>query len=82
MEMQNKIIEEGVVLLCVGMGVVYIFLSLMVWITMLNSKVSALLGRFFPEAEPEVKVSRKAVVSKGSDEAEIAAAIAIAKTQN
>jgi sodium pump decarboxylase gamma subunit len=80
MEMLKSILEEGVVLLCVGMGVVYLFLSLMVWMTMLSSKVSAWLGKFFPEAEPEVKASRKPAA--GGDDAVIAAAIAIAKAQN
>ena len=78
--MLKSILEEGVVLLCVGMGTVCLFLSLMVWLMMLSSKVSAWLGKFFPEAAPEVKVSRKPVA--GDDDAAIAAAIAIAKLQN
>ena len=79
--MLNSILKVGFVLLSVGLGTVCLFLSLMVCLMMLSSKVSAWLAKFFPEAAPEVKVSQKAVAG-GSDDAVIAAAIAIAKLQN
>lgn len=73
----ESILAEGVVFLCVGMGVVYIFLSLMVWMMGLSAKVSAWLCKFFPEEVAAPKVRK----TNGEEEAAIAAAIAIAKTQ-
>ncbi len=71
--------EEGVVFLCVGMGVVYIFLSVMIWAMGFCAKLSAWLSKFFPEKVPVAKVKKN---NNGDDEAAVAAAVAVASVQN
>lgn len=66
---------EGLDFLTVGMGVVFVFLVLMVFAMIVSARVSAWLGKFFPEQLPEKKPV------KGDDMALIAAAIAIAKSK-
>ena len=44
--MQNELIAQGLSLMALGMGVVFIFLALLVVTTY---SMSAIIGRFFPE---------------------------------
>jgi len=48
----NELLMEGVELMALGMGSVFVFLILLVMVTTVMSKV---LGRFFPEAAPAPK---------------------------
>lgn len=62
----NHILEQGLILMVLGMGVVFAFLSLLVIIMNLSAKI---ILRFFPEKEEPVPQQADA-------SAEIAAAIA------
>jgi oxaloacetate decarboxylase (Na+ extruding) subunit gamma len=66
----------GVQIMLVGMGTVFGFLILMVWIMSL----AAFILKRFPEAAP-VAVRKKSMGGVGGGDAEIAAAIAIAKSK-
>ena len=66
-------IEQGFILMLVGIAVVFVFLISLVFITKLLSYV---VLRFFPEKEKPA--AKKPSDSTGSKDAEIAAAIAAA----
>jgi oxaloacetate decarboxylase gamma subunit len=51
--MQNELISQGINLMLLGMGVVFVFLTLLVFAT---SFMSALVTRYFPEPQPEPPV--------------------------
>lgn len=55
--MQAGIIDQGLELMLYGMGTVVVFLALLVLAT---SIMSRLVGRYFPEPEPELPAPRKA----------------------
>ncbi len=67
-------IAEGFEILIIGMGVVFCFLILMVYVMQLTAVV---ITKYFPEKEEPVVQA----ISSGSDKARIAAAIAIARSQ-
>ncbi len=52
----TELLMEGVELMALGMGSVFVFLIVLVMVTTLMSKV---LGRFFPEAAPAPKPAPK-----------------------
>jgi len=67
-------IEQGLVLMLVGVAVVFIFLVILVFITKLLSYV---VLRYFPEKEKPAP-KKPSAPAAGSRDAEIAAAIAAA----
>lgn len=67
-------LEDGLIISLMGMGTVFIFLCLMIFVMSIMSKIVIKLNEIFPEA---VKPLPQAV--KVSDDNEIALAIAIAK---
>ncbi len=71
------LLEEGLVLMAIGMGFVFAFLAIMVWTMDGMSWVVRLLNKFFPE---EVKVVEKpGKRSNVSVDEAVAVAIAVAK---
>ncbi|RLQ22674.1 oxaloacetate decarboxylase [Seongchinamella sediminis] len=73
--MQQDIVAQGVELMLFGMGTVVVFLALLVVAT---SVMSAVVGRFFPEAPPAPAAEGKAAPGAVSPDAEIVAAITAA----
>lgn len=80
-------LQDGLVLLVLGMGFVFIFLAILVFATKGMSRVCS---RFAPATEPKKKApattasaaSRPAVQSSTAKDAEIAAAIAAAYSKS
>lgn len=54
--MQPSLLTQGIELMIAGMGVVFVFLTLLVGVVTLMSR---LLARFFPEPEPVATPSRR-----------------------
>jgi oxaloacetate decarboxylase gamma subunit len=52
--MQNELIQQGVSLMLYGMGTVFVFLAVLVVVTLC---MSAIVKRFFPEVEPLAPVN-------------------------
>lgn len=74
------LLEEGLSAMVIGMGVVFSFLIILVISMGIMSKVVLWLNTIFPEKVVEVaKKVKKA--AKGSDDAEVAVAIAVANSR-
>ena len=71
-------IQDGVVIMLIGMGVVFLFLTIMVFVMDWTSKLILKLNEIFPEEIEEEKPSKK---QKRNDDSEVALAIAIACAQ-
>jgi len=67
---ERNVIEQGIFLMFIGMGIVFLFLVILVITVQI---ISAFLGRFFPEAEEAAAPAHAITVSR---DGEIAAAIA------
>lgn len=77
--MSNEILENGLILLVMGMGFVLCFLTILIFSMRIMSKIVLWLNKIFPEAVEEVKTATKKV-SANVDEA-IAVAIAAIMTK-
>lgn len=72
--MNLALLEDGLIVMIIGMGTVFVFLSTMIFAMHLNGKVLQVLNKFFPE---EIPVEKKPVQKSDNNE-EIALAIACA----
>jgi len=74
--------QQGCAIMFLGMGVVFAFLVLMVWVMNITAKVIQVLNKYFPEEIPQPKNTKKKKVKSDEDE-QIAIAIAatLAATQ-
>ena len=66
----------GATIMVIGMGVVFAFLTLMIFTMQASSKIIAYINKIWPEALPEVKTTKKKQTK--NDDAQIAIAIACA----
>lgn len=77
--MDITLLKEGFIVMVIGMGTVFFFLTIMIYAMKLNDIVLGFIGKYFPEEVPEVKTSKK----KGTtSDDEIALAIACAVHQS
>lgn len=72
--MDLALLEDGFIVMIIGMGTVFVFLSIMIFAMHLNGKVLQVLNKFFLE---EIPVEKKPVQKSDNNE-EIALAIACA----
>ena len=72
------ILSQGLVLLVAGMSIVFIFLSILVLVMNLSSKVIPKFNHILPDHAPKKKPASKAAAT---DDTEIAIAIAVAAAQ-
>lgn len=72
--MDLALLEDGFIVMIIGMGTVFVFLSIMIFAMHLNGKVLQVLNKFFPE---EIPVEKKPVQKSDNNE-EIALAITCA----
>ncbi len=73
--MESTLFKDGLIVMVIGMGTVFMFLVLMVYIMELNTKLLKFINKYFPEEIPEVKTAKKKVAGNKD---KIAAAIALA----
>lgn len=69
------IIGQGLVLMVAGMGIVYLFLTVLIFVAKYSSAFVAKFDSIIPQEAPK-KVAKKAVAS--DDDANVALAIAVA----
>ena len=73
--MENTaVLGQGLVLMIAGMGIVYVFLTLLIYVTKASMKVISPFDSILPQDAPKKKPAAKA----GSDDENIALAIAVA----
>jgi oxaloacetate decarboxylase gamma subunit len=77
--MNNGILENGLILLVMGMGFVLCFLTILIFSMMIMSKVVSWLNKIFPEAVEEVKTAAKKVSSNVDEAIAVAIAAIMAK---
>ena len=70
------VILQGLVLMIAGMGIVYIFLSVLIVVTKTSMKCIAKFDSILPQEAPRKKPAAKAAA--GNEDANLALAIAVA----
>ena len=76
--MDMTLLKEGIIIMVIGMGTVFFFLTIMIGAMNINEIVLKFVGKYFPEEIPEVKSVKK---KTESNDDEIALAIACAINQ-
>ena len=69
------VLGQGLVLMIAGMGIVYVFLSVLIVVTKVSMKGIANFDSLLPQEQPKKK---PAAAAAGNDDANIALAIAVA----
>lgn len=77
--MDFELIKQGLVLLVSGMGIVYLFLAILVLVTIGAAKVVPRFAYLLPDEAPKKKPAPAAKAS--DDDAAIALAIAVARAR-
>ncbi|MEQ6917125.1 OadG family protein [Halomonas aquatica] len=70
----SQLISEGLSLMALGMGFVFVFLSVLVVTTTLMSKV---IGRFFPEPPASPAPARRSAAAADEDELKVVISAAL-----
>ena len=70
------VLGQGLVLMVAGMGIVYVFLTVLIFVTKFSMKGIAGFDSIIPQEAP--KKAPKAAAAAGSDDANVALAIAVA----
>ncbi len=73
--MDLSLLKDGIYVMCIGMGTVFIFLTIMICAMYLNNKVLIIVNKFFPE---EIPAEKKKFAANDNNDAETALAIACA----
>ncbi len=74
--MSFELLKEGALIMLIGMGVVYLFITVMICFMQLSSKIMVFINKYFPEEiEEDISTNKK---KNTSDDAAIALAIACA----
>ena len=69
------VLGQGVVLMLAGMGIVYLFLCILIVVTLVTMKFVGRFDSILPQEAPKKKPAAKAA---GSDDENVALAIAVA----
>ena len=76
--MDIELLKQGLVLLIAGMGIVFLFLTLLVFVTNGAAKIIPKFNHILPDEAPKKK---PAPAAAASDDAAIALAIAVARAR-
>lgn len=78
--MDITLLKEGVIIMVIGMGTVFFFLTIMIAAMNINEIILKFISKYFPEEVAEVKTTKKKVESN-DDEIALAIACAIHNAQ-
>ena len=74
--MNLELLKSGILLMIIGMGVVYFFLTIMIYGVGFSSKIISIASKYFPEeVEEDITVKKK---TSSTSDSEIALDIACA----
>ncbi len=72
--------NDALLVMIIGMGTVFVFLTVMIWVMDFNGKVLQFVNKIWPEEVPqESKQARKSLESNDNEEIALAIACAISK---
>ena len=57
--MEMTLLKEGAIIMAIGMGTVFFFLTIMIGAMNINEIVLKSIEKYFPEEVPEVKTTKK-----------------------
>lgn len=78
--MDMTLLKEGAIIMAIGMGTVFFFLTIMIGAMNINERVLKFVAKFFPEEVSEAKTVKKNV-ELNDDEIALAIACAIHQSQ-
>jgi oxaloacetate decarboxylase gamma subunit len=78
--MDMTLLKEGAIIMAIGMGTVFFFLTIMIGAMNINERVLKFVAKFFPEEVSEAKTVKKKV-ELNDDEIALAIACAIHQSQ-
>lgn len=79
--MDLTLLKDGIFVMIIGMGTVFIFLSIMIVAMNLNGKVLKIINKYFPEEIPEEKKPNKKTAKSEDEAVALAIACAVAKSR-
>ena len=79
--MDLTLLKDGIFVMIIGMGTVFIFLSIMIVAMNLNGKILKIINKYFPEEIPEEKKPNKKTVKSEDEAVALAIACAVAKSR-
>ncbi len=77
--MDLTLLKEGFVVMVIGMGTVFVFLTIMIWVMNFNSKILKIVNKYFPEEIPVEKTATRKKAATNDDEIALAIAVAFQK---
>ena len=79
--MDITLLKDGIFVMIIGMGTVFIFLSIMIAAMNLNGKILKIVNKYFPEEIPEEKKPNKKTAKSEDEAVALAVACAVAKSR-
>lgn len=76
--MNSELWTQGFHIMLIGMGTVFVFLIIMIWVVQISTKILAFINKFMPE---EVETETKTKKQTAKSDVEIAIAVACAKVR-
>lgn len=75
--MNTDLLYDGLFVMAIGMGMVFFFLTIMIFSMNISSYCLKIINKYFPEEIPEVKSSKQKKTSSKDDEIALAIACAM-----
>jgi oxaloacetate decarboxylase gamma subunit len=80
--MNIELLKQGFLLMIIGMGTVFFFLAIMIFVMNINSKLMKILNKYFPEEIEEEKTYTKKKVTDNDAAIALAICAAFAKQKS
>lgn len=78
--MDLTLLKDGLFVMIIGMGTVFVFLVIMIYVMQISANIIKYINKFFPEEVPQEKTSKRKISKNDDTEIAIAIAYAIAKS--
>ncbi len=78
--MDLTLLKDGLFVMIIGMGTVFVFLVIMIYVMQISANIIKYINKFFPEEVPQEKTSKRKISKNDNTEIAIAIACAIAES--